>query len=66
MLTKEEKEVDMFLLTGVQPALMVGLDEGGVAPPAFVQRYRTYFGKDPVAFPSFLINTSAGTLMRQP
>lgn len=56
VLTKEKKELDMFLLTGIQPALMVGADNGGAAPPAFVQRFRTYFGKEPVAFPAFLLN----------
>lgn len=62
VLTKEKKELEMFLVTGVQPALLAGDDTAeGPAPPAFVQRYRTYFGKDPVAFPAFL---RAGALTR--
>jgi class 3 adenylate cyclase len=55
VLTKEKKELEMFLVTGVQPALLAGDDpSAGIAPPAFVQRYRTYFGKDPIAFPQFV------------
>ena len=62
VLTKEKKELDMFLLGGIQPALMVSSDRGAAAPPAFVQRYRTYFGKDPVAFPAFLLNNTADVI----
>ena len=62
VLTKEKKELDMFLLTGIQPALMSGAGSGCVAPPAFVQRYRTYFGKEPVAFPPFLLDRPADGL----
>ena len=55
MLTKEKKELEMFLVAGLQPALLEGDDDPSlVAPPAFIRRYRTYFGKDPIAFPQFL------------
>jgi class 3 adenylate cyclase len=54
VLTKEKKELEMFLLTGIQPGLMAGACGPGAPPPAFVQRYRTYFSKEPVAFPAFL------------
>lgn len=60
MLTKEKKELEMFLVSGVQPALLEGGDDPQlVAPPAFVKRYRTYFGRDPVAFPQFLRSNAA-------
>jgi class 3 adenylate cyclase/HAMP domain-containing protein len=60
VLTKEKKELDMFLVTGIQPALMLGAAEpDAIAPPAFVQRYRTYFDKEPPAFPPFLLGTRA-------
>jgi class 3 adenylate cyclase/HAMP domain-containing protein len=55
VLTKEKKELDMFLVTGIQPNLLAGtIAADALAPPAFIQRYRTYFGRDPVAFPPFL------------
>lgn len=55
MLTKEKKELEMFLVSGVQPSLLEGDDDPqSTAPAAFVKRYRTYFGKDPIAFPQFL------------
>ena len=62
VLTKEKKELDMFLLAGIHPALMRGASAGAAAPPAFVQRYRTYFGKDPAAFPAFLLDQEGVTL----
>lgn len=61
VLTKEKKELDMFLLTGIHPALMTGGPGSGGAPAAFAQRYRTYFGKDPAAFPAFLLSEAAAT-----
>ena len=54
ILTKEKKELETYFVTGIQPALMVGAAEG-LTPPAFTQRYRTYFGKEPPAFPAFLL-----------
>lgn len=55
MVTKEKKELEMFLVSGVQAALLEGdVDHDSPAPPAFTKRYRTYFGKDPIAFPRFL------------
>lgn len=60
VLTKDQKELDMFLVTGIQPSLMAGaVDDGAIAPPAFVQRYRTYFDTDPPAFPPFLLRKDA-------
>jgi class 3 adenylate cyclase len=60
MQTKEKKELEMFLVSGLQPALLEGDDDPQqMAPPAFVKRYRTYFGKDPVAFPQFLRSNTA-------
>jgi class 3 adenylate cyclase len=55
VLTKEKKELEMFALTGILPALTACAGDG-IAPPAFAQRYRTYFGKDLPAFPKFLLN----------
>jgi class 3 adenylate cyclase len=57
VLTKEKKELEMFLLTGVQPKLMEGAGPNDTVPPAFAQRYRTYFSKEPVAFPRFIVTT---------
>ena len=60
MLTKEKKELEMFLVSELQPALLEGDDDPHViAPPAFIRRYRTYFGKDPIAFPQFLRSNTA-------
>ena len=50
----------MFLVSAVRPALLDGDDDPAlVAPPAFIKRYRTYFGKDPIAFPQFLRSNTA-------
>jgi class 3 adenylate cyclase len=60
MLTKEKKELDMFLLSAIQPSLMTGVLPGdAIAPMAFAQRYRTYFGKDLTVFPPFLMQAGA-------
>jgi Adenylate cyclase, family 3 (some proteins contain HAMP domain) len=60
MLTKEKKELEMFLVSGLQPSLLEGDDDPHlVAPAAFSKRYRTYFGKDPIAFPQFLRSNTA-------
>ena len=67
MLTKEKKELEMFLVSGMQPALLEGDDDPStVAPPAFVKRYRTYFGKDPIAFPQFLRSNAASASPKDP
>jgi class 3 adenylate cyclase len=60
MLTKEKKELEMFLVTGIQPALLIGAtaEEAGT-PPAFAHRYRTYFGRELPAFPAFLLDKQA-------
>jgi len=53
--TKEKREVDMYFVNGILPALM---DDSGVTPPpAFARRYRTYFEKDPPAFPPALLKS---------
>ncbi len=57
ILTKEKKELDMYLVRGVLPNLVTG---GEVPPRAFAQRYRTYFDKDLPAFPSFLLAETHG------
>lgn len=52
VLTKEKKEVEMWFARGILPALC----EGEETPPApFRRRYRTYFQKEPPAFPAFLL-----------
>ncbi len=57
ILTKEKKELELFPITGIQPALLLGEPTGpGGAPAAFAQRYRTYFQKDVPAFPAFLVS----------
>jgi len=54
ILTKDKRAVDMYFANGIQPGL---LDASGVTPPpAFVRRYKTYFEKEPPAFPDFLVN----------
>ena len=60
ILTKEKKELETYFVTGIQPGLLMGAGEGGApVPPAFAQRYRTYFGKDLQAFPAFLVSQEA-------
>lgn len=59
ILTKEKKELETYFINGVQPVLLAGASEGPI-PPAFAQRYRTYFGKEPPAFPPFLLTEPAG------
>jgi len=44
----KERDADMFFVNRVLPSLMNG---PGTPPPAFVQRYRIYFQKEPPAFP---------------
>ena len=53
ILTKEQKEVEMYSVIRVLPNLITG-DE--VPPPLFAQRYRNYFDKDLTAFPAFLLD----------
>jgi adenylate cyclase len=51
ILTKEKKELEMFEVVGILPALLSGT---GRPPEAFARRYRTYFDKPVTAFPAFL------------
>jgi class 3 adenylate cyclase len=51
--TKEHTDLQMYFVNGLLPALQG--DGGSMPPPAFTQRYRTYFQKDPPAFPACLI-----------
>jgi class 3 adenylate cyclase len=54
--TKDKREVDMYFANGILPNL---LDESGVLPPpAFVRRYKTYFERDPPAFPALLVGAT--------
>ena len=48
--TKDKRELEMFFAKGALPALVSGGGDG-VAPDAFLKRYRTYFERDPPAFP---------------
>lgn len=57
VVTKDQREVDMYFVHGLQPALLA--DDSHMPPPAFARRYRTYFQKDPPAFPAFLVQPSA-------
>jgi hypothetical protein len=54
VLTKDQREVDMYFANGIAPSLLDG--SGQVPPRAFVRRYNVYFQKDPPAFPAFLVN----------
>lgn len=54
ILTKDKREVDMYFANGIQRNL---IDPSGLTPPpAFVRRYKTYFEKEPPAFPGFLVS----------
>lgn len=59
VVTKEKKELEMFSVTGLLPTLAAA--DGQAVPPAFAQRYRTYFGKELPAFPPFLLGRVAQT-----
>jgi class 3 adenylate cyclase len=51
--TKDKREVDMYFANGILPSL---LDPSGIVPPPrFVRRYKTYFEKEPPAFPACLL-----------
>jgi class 3 adenylate cyclase len=52
VLTKENSDLEMYFVNGVLQALQS--DSDIIPPLAFSQRYRTYFQKDPPAFPAFL------------
>ncbi|HWF86530.1 MAG TPA: adenylate/guanylate cyclase domain-containing protein [Vicinamibacterales bacterium] len=52
LMTKDKAELEMFLVHGILPSLTAA---PGVPPPAFAQRYRTYFDKELAAFPAFLL-----------
>ncbi|GEM_PF-1551367 len=57
VLTKDKKEVDMYFVNGILPALQDDSDE--FAPPAFLRRYQLYFQKDPPDFPSSLLRRTS-------
>lgn len=50
--TKDKREVDMYFVNGVLPALLDG--SAMLPPPLFARRYHTYFEHDPPAFPAWL------------
>ena len=52
--TKEKKEMDMYFVKGVLPALL--RDKGVAIPQEFSRRYRAYFEMEPPAFPEFLVD----------
>jgi adenylate cyclase len=54
ILTKENKELEMFEVVGVLPGLMSG---GGAPPAGFAKRYRAYFDRPLTAFPAFLLDS---------
>ncbi len=56
--TKEKKEVDMYFVNGILPKLVE--DTVQTPPPAFADRYRIYFGKEPPSFPACLLPQSVG------
>lgn len=51
--TKDKREVDMYFVNGLLPTLQDA--SGTCPPPLFVRRYRTYFEKEPPAFPDLLL-----------
>ncbi|MEZ5403810.1 MAG: adenylate/guanylate cyclase domain-containing protein [Bryobacteraceae bacterium] len=57
--TKDKRQVEMYFVRGVKPALMDGPPDG--VPPAFARRYRVYFQKQPPAFPAFLRDAAVST-----
>ncbi len=52
--TKDKREVDMYFVNRLLPTLCDGSEI--CPPPPFVKRYRTYFEKEPPAFPTLLIS----------
>ncbi len=50
--TKEKRQVDMYFVNGILPALLSS--EGENPPPAFLRRYQIYFRREPLRFPAFL------------
>ncbi len=54
---KGDQKSDMYFLTGILPSLID--DSKQYPPPAFLRRYRSYFQKDPPAFPTFTGSASA-------
>ena len=65
VLTKENKELDMYFANGILPALAENATTE-VPPPAFSRRYNVYFQKDPPAFPAFLLNCSPDSTLAVP
>jgi class 3 adenylate cyclase len=59
---KDKREVDMYFVNGILPSL---LDQTGtVPPPAFVRRYKTYFEKEPPAFPPALLRPTQNLTLK--
>jgi class 3 adenylate cyclase len=52
--TKDKREVDMYFANGVLANLLDETNDEPGAPPAFARRYKTYFERDPPAFPAVL------------
>ena len=51
--TKDQRAVDMYFVNGLHAKL-------ASVPSGFARRYRTYFERDPLAFPEFLAGKAAG------
>jgi class 3 adenylate cyclase/HAMP domain-containing protein len=56
VMTKEQREHDMYFVNGVLPALM---SDAECPPPSFVRRYKIYFQKELPSFPAFLAGDKA-------
>ncbi|HLJ86643.1 MAG TPA: adenylate/guanylate cyclase domain-containing protein, partial [Candidatus Angelobacter sp.] len=54
--TKEGREMDMYFIEAVSPALLA--DKSTLPPPAFLRRYKSYFQKELSAFPAHLVKTA--------
>src|ERR1019366_10423590 len=51
VLTKDNREVDMYFANGILPELLV--DSSQSPPAAFLKRYQIYFQQQPPSFPAF-------------
>jgi class 3 adenylate cyclase len=54
--TKDKRDLEMYEVLGVLPALAAG---GSLPPEAFAKRYRTYFDKPLTTFPPFPVEPAA-------
>ena len=50
--TKDKRDVPMFFVKGIKREL---LSDGSEIPEKFAKRYRSYFKREPAAFPPFLL-----------